>query len=386
MAHIPVTLGTFVALVAACGSAKSASSDNAEDWTVRPPQPPDFYSYYAPDDEPNPCALTGPPATTPGEILVFSDDFVGTQVDTGKWNVANGFVGFASSLNASSPANVIVSDGSLFLVSDRNVADATDAGDSADANSLYPYVSGALDSRGIFARTYGKIEFRGRFPNAPGVWFALVGRPWTGDYPISKIEIVNRPTTDHTQVYLGHQWAPTSVSNNQLSGLVEDADFSQFHTYTIVWNPDSIEWFLDGVSKMRSTGVGVATVPTYWTMGAWVGGWPGDPTIETPFPVSFEIDYFRISRVDGVIGDPAVVVSNPKDTYFKDESLDLQLANLDEVCTHVDIYEGAWRLAERSSAPYRLSLAKISHGQHTFTFVATDGVRTGQTSLTFNVN
>jgi beta-glucanase (GH16 family) len=246
-------LGTFVALVSACGAATSTSADAAEDWTTRPPQPVDMSGYYSPDDEANACELKGPPPITPGDVLVFSDEFLGTQVNPGKWNVKNGFVGFASTSNMSSPANAIVANDSLFLGTDRNPADAA---------PMSPYVSASLDSRGQFARTYGKIEVRGRFPSAKGVWYALVGRPWTGDYPIAKVEIVNRPIADHTQVYFGHQWASTSVPNNQLSSLAEDADFSQFHTYTIEWRPGSIEWFLDGVSKMRSTGVGVATAPT----------------------------------------------------------------------------------------------------------------------------
>jgi len=44
-----------------------------------------------PDDVPEPvCTLTGAPSSTPGDVLVYSDEFDGTSVDTKKWNVGSG--------------------------------------------------------------------------------------------------------------------------------------------------------------------------------------------------------------------------------------------------------------------------------------------------------
>jgi beta-glucanase (GH16 family) len=364
--------------VSACGegskSAGATMGDAGKDWTNRPQAPLDRYGYFTPDDEPNPCQLAGPPPSTPGEVLVFADEFDGTQVDPAKWNVRDSYIGFSNTVNTSSAANAQVHDGSLFLVTDVSAAGAA-----------YPYVSASLDTKGKFARTYGKIEMRGRFPHAPGVWYEQMGRPWTGDYPLVKTEILNRPDAGDTQLYFGQEWAPTTETDRYASQLVEGVDFSQEHTYTVVWKPDSIEWFLDGVSKLPST-KGLTSLPTYWTIGAWVGGWPGKPTPDTTFPVSFQIDSFRVYRVDGVVGDLAIAVSNPRGRYFKDEAIELQLANLDEACAHVNVYEGDWRLAMRATPSYRLPLAKISHGKHTLRFVATDGDRSGETSFTFIVN
>jgi beta-glucanase (GH16 family) len=381
--NIVACLATSIAgvLLATCGGAQNGgaqhNTDAADNWTIRPSQPIDLYSFYTPDDDLNPCELAGPPSVVPGDVLVFADDFEGATVNPDAWNVANGFVGFASSLNTSSPDNAIVTNGSLLIVSDRNPAD-----------SNHPYVSSALDTRRKFARTYGKIELRARFAKASGVWYALVGRPSTSSYPIVRIEAINRSTTDYTQVYLTHEWGPATVpsADRTLSTLVDNLDFSQYHVYTIVWKPGSIEWLIDGVSKMLSTGQTVETDPTYWTMGGWVGGWPGQPPADASWPVAFEIDYFRVSRADGVIGEPRVFIGNPKDIYFGYESLEIQLANFDEACAHVDIYEGEWRMARRTKAPYRFSLQNVSHGDHTFTFVATDGVRTTHSSLALHVN
>jgi beta-glucanase (GH16 family) len=360
-----------------CGSGGANEAEPTETWTIRPRHPEDPYNFYTPDDEPDACPLAGSQGRALEDTIVFEDLFLGTKVDLDHWNVASGYVGFASSLNTSSPANARVQNGSLVLASDRNAAD-----------EQHPYVSAALDTRHTFARTYGRIEFRGRFARAPGVWFALVGRPWKGNYPILRIEVVNRATTDHTQVYLTHEWAgaPAPDAERRQATLVDGIDFSEPHVYTIDWTPDGIEWLIDGESKMRSTDHGVPAAPTYWTMGAWVGGWPGEPPATATWPTSFEIDYFRVTRTGGVIGEPELIIANPKERYFRDESLEFQLANFDEACTQIDVYEDEWRLAKRTTAPLRLPLEKISHGEHTLTFVATDGDRTAKTSFTFIVN
>jgi len=376
VAHLTAILAA--GLVSACGEdskgAGAIMGDAGKDWTERPQAPVDRYGYFAPDDEPNPCQLAGPPSSTPGEVLVFADEFDGAQVDPKKWNVRDSYIGFSNTVNTSSAANAQVHDGSLFLVTDVSAAGAA-----------HPYVSASLDTKGKFARTYGKIEMRGRFPHAHSVWYEQMGRPWTGDYPLVKIELVNRVTPDDTQLLFGQEWMSSTPPNPSL--VIADGDFSEEHTYTVVWKRDSIDWYLDGVLKKHSTD-GVATLPTYWTIGAWVGGWPwiGSMPPDTTFPVSFEIESFKVYRVDGLVGEPAIAVSNPRGRYFKDEAIELQLANFDEACAHVNVYEGDWRLAMRATPPYRLPLAKISHGKHTLRFVATDRDRSGETSFTFIVN
>lgn len=371
----PATLAVLAPATACAGSA--ADREPSERWTVRPAQPQDPYSFYAADDAPEVCELSGPPSSASADVVVFHDEFMGAHVDPERWNVADTYVGYASSLNASSPDNARVSDGSLILVSDKSAPD-----------EAQPFVSAALDTRGKFARTYGKIEFRGRFGAAPGVWYALVGRPWTGDYPVVRIEVVNRASGEGTQVYLTHEWAADSLPDEarKASTRVDDLDVTQDHVYTIIWGPEAIEWQIDGGSRMHSTDHGVAAAPTYWTLGGWVGGWPGAPPEGTAFPVQSAIDYFQVSRVDGVTGEPALAVSNPKASYLRDEALEFQLANFDEACARIDIYEGEWRFARRTTPPYRLSLAKVSHGDHSFSFVATDGTRIARTSLDLHVD
>ena len=106
------------------------------------------------------CKLVGPPAKTTGDVLVYAEDFNGAAVDPVKWNIANAYKGHADVMNTSLPANAVVHDGMLSMVTTKT------------NDPTYPYASGYIDTLGKFSRTYGKVEFRARFQFAAGIWSA----------------------------------------------------------------------------------------------------------------------------------------------------------------------------------------------------------------------
>jgi hypothetical protein len=169
--------------------------------------------------------------------------------------------------------------------------------------------------------------------------------------------------------------------------MIDDVDFSQFHTYSIVSKPGSVEWLIDGVSRMQAADKSVSAVPMYWIMNGWVGGWPGKASSKTPFPVSFEVDHFRVYRVDGVIGEPVIkILSSSEKTRSVNDAIEVALANFDEGCTHVEMLLGSESFVARSAkAPFRFPLTLVGPGEHTITFTATDGVRTTKTATTIEV-
>ncbi len=326
-----------------------------------------------PDDVPEPvCALTGAPASTPGDVLVFSDEFDGTSVDTKKWNVGSGKRGPSSVINTTSPANATLAEGALRIRVDDTSTDPR-----------YPYTSGYIESLGTFARTYGKVEFRARFPYAAGVWHAMWGRAWFESFPEIDIEILNTAAVPRSQVYFVNHWAAPPIPADQRRSYVtfSDTDVSTFHTYTVSWTPNHLEWAMDGVTKMQTTGQGVPTKPVYWIMNSWVGGWAGPPPVTTLMPVTFEVDYFRVYRVDGLIADPEIHLVNPADHYARTDAIRVAAANFDEVCAHVEMYDGGALVNTTSTAPYRFSLARLASGPHALMFVATDGARRTSTTL-----
>jgi beta-glucanase (GH16 family) len=372
--------------VVACGDSGSAPAQ--EVWTAKPGVAADVVdaSVEAADameatDAKEPegplCELKGPPTSAPGDVLVYAQDFNTDALDPLEWNNATGYNGHGTVANTSAPANAVVRGGLLSIVSERNPTD-----------TVHPYVSARIDTLGKFARTYGKIEFRARFPYAGGVWYAIWGRPWSQPFPEIDIEVVNRPEKASTELYFVNHWAaPPLPANDRRSYTMTDTlDVSVFHTYTVLWKPGSLEWQIDGVTKMAAQPRGVPDLPVYWIINGWVGGWPGAPTAATPFPATFDVDYMRVYRVDGVVADPVLKILNPRTKYARTDAIEVAIANFDEACANVEMYEGTTLLRATSTRPLRFAASRFAPGPHTITFVATDGVRKTTTTLETEVN
>jgi beta-glucanase (GH16 family) len=324
------------------------------------------------------CTLAGAPAATTGDVLVFAEDFNGDTVDSDRWNALNGPQGHGTILNSSSPDKALVHDGSLFIVADRSPKDAP-----------LPYVAGFLDTLGKFARTYGKFEFRARFPYVPGVWYAIWATPWSQPFPEIDIEITNLQAP---QLWFVNHWAAPPlpadarrayfVAPKDVKKPTDAVDLAQFHTYTLLWKPGLLELSVDGDVKMRRTDQGVPDLPLAWKINTWIGGWGGTPTAATAFPVSFEVDYVHVYRVDGLVADPSVRLMNRRSgSYAKTDIVQVAIADFDEACTHVEMYDGTTRLKTTSTQPFRFPLSGLKAGAHKLSFVATDGARSAVASV-----
>jgi beta-glucanase (GH16 family) len=251
-----------------------------------------------------------------------------------------------------------------------------------------PYVGGFIDTLGAYARTYGKFEFRARFPKAVGVWYAIWATPWSQPFPEIDIEITNLGAP---QLWLVNHWAAPPlpadsrrtyfVAPKDVKKAADAIDFDQFHTYTMIWEPGFLQLRFDGETKLERTSVGVPDLPLAWRISSWVGGWGGAPTAATPFPVAFEVDYMRVYRVDGLIAPPSIRIMNSKSSYNRTEVVRVALANFDEACAHVEMYDGETRLETKSAGPLQFRLSGLKPGQHKLSFVATDGTRSTVASV-----
>lgn len=322
------------------------------------------------------CDLTGPPPNAQGDVLVHEDNFDGDRLDLGKWNVAEGYRGHGAILNTTSPQYVEVSHGLLSITTDRNHGDPR-----------YPYVSGFVDSLGKFARTYGRIEMRARFPFIPGVWFAMWGRPWTTAFPEIDVEVLNGSKSSTGQLYFVNHWAspPLPPDERRAYSRIGDVDLTAFHDYVIDWRPDRLTWSVDGERRLEAPAQGIPHLPVYWMLNAWVGGWSGAPDERTFVPTAFDVDHVRIYRVDGLVAAPEVTVLRPRSTYSRTRPVEVAIANFDEVCAHVSLYDGDRLVRTSSRAPFKFLLRRLSLGPHSLRFVATDGVRRAEMKLQVTV-
>jgi beta-glucanase (GH16 family) len=371
VAHLLLVCSTLLMF----GCAKS--DDGVPTRSFDDPLPP-LASDDGSSDDPAAAAASGaapgtPGAATPEYVLAFQDEFDGQAVDTTKWFVFDGDPNHRDTTNSASRALATVHDGSAFMSADRS-----------PGNTKFPYAAGYVDTHGMFAQTYGKIEFRARCAYAPGVWYALWGRAWADLVPEIDIEFLGKDTSE---VWFVNHWGVPPLPADQRRGAttVDGADITQFHTYTILWKPDLVEWQIDGKAYRRVTDSTVPHEAMFWVMNGWVGGWGGDPASTTQLPASIEIDYLRIYRLGTWVVPAAIRVANVQASYATGDTVDLELADF-EAGAHVDVSEGSTKLGTLAKPPFRFMPSKLALGAHTLTFTGTDGSRTAATTLAVTIH
>lgn len=168
------------------------------------------------------------------------------------------------------------------------------------------YTSARLISWRKAEFAYGRIESRILVPDGgSGIWPAfwslgtdidVVQWPQTGE--IDFMEYVSRLPdeifgTIHGPGYSGGQ----SYGNVYVFG---EPVYNDYHTFTTVWQPDYIEWYVDGILYHTATpedvpGEWVFNDPVFLLLNIAMGGNFGgtiDPNIE--FPQSMAVDYIRV--------------------------------------------------------------------------------------------
>jgi len=332
-----------------------------------------FFAACGADDAPAQAFHAPLEASTSGTdadwVLVFADEFDGSAIDAAKWTPFEGDPRHKSTINTTSRSLAAVRDGSMFVSAIPTPEDAA-----------FPYATGYVDTRGLFAQTYGKIEFRARCMYAPGVWYALWGRSWKNLVPEIDLEFL---AENINQAWLVNHWGVPPVPADQRRGFttVDGLDITKFHTYTIVWKHDLIEWAIDGKPFRRVTDPAhIPQEPMFWVMNAWVGGWGGIPGPSTIFPASIEVDHLRISRLREWTTPAVIQIDQPKATYARSGAIDVELADFDALA-RVEVWDGDSLVETLTKPPFRFAPKALAPAAHKLTFVGTDGSRTATTVL-----
>lgn len=305
-------------------------------------------------------------------VLSFSDELDATVVDTTKWFVWSGDLHHKGTVNAALPSLAAMHDGSMFVTAA-----------STPENKAFPYATGYVDTHGLFAQTYGKIEFRARAEYAPGVWYALWGRSWSRLVPELDIELL---AEDITQAWFVNHWDVPPLPPDARRGFttVDGLDITKFHVYTITWKSDLVEWQIDGKPYRRVTDVAkIPHDPMFWVMNAWVGGWGGQPSAATQLPAHLEVDYLRIYREAAWTVPPTIRIATTGDVVHEADTIDAELADFASGA-NVEVWEGG-ALVERLGLPFHLPASRLGKGMHSLVFVGTDGSRRASTALDVTV-
>ncbi|KAI8054359.1 concanavalin A-like lectin/glucanase domain-containing protein [Syncephalis plumigaleata] len=188
-----------------------------------------------------------PPATG---TIIWEDDFTGGQLNDERWNYDigdgcdTGMCGWGNWEHQNYTRDSVQTgvDESLLRITARRTGE-------------HSWTSGRINTRGKFSFTYGRMDARVRLPTMDGafsaVWLAPLDNAY-GAWPNSgEIDLVEYQSAWRTRFQPEQVRTPGTVHSanhynmDAASFWAEGNDPSQWHTYSLVWHPDSIEFLLD---------------------------------------------------------------------------------------------------------------------------------------------
>ena len=261
------------------------------------------------------CLLLAIPLAPPASaapVLVWSDEFdgpSGARPNSAKWayDIGNGSGGWGNNeLEAytDKTSNVSLNGTGQLVITARRENSGMPCWNGGNCQ----YTSGKLTTYNRIGWTYGRIEARMKLPYGQGIWPAFwmlganigqVGWPNCGEIDIME-NIGREPTTVHGTIH-GPGYSGAGGIGAARQSPNGQAWSAAYHTYSINWTANRIQWFVDGVLYQTRTPADlggrnwVFNNKFYLIMNLAVGGqWPGNPDSSTQFPQYLGIDYVRV--------------------------------------------------------------------------------------------
>ncbi|MCP3029841.1 carbohydrate binding domain-containing protein [Halobacillus sp. A1] len=288
--------------------------------------------------------------------LVWSDEFVSSKIDQSKWShdtgnwivdengegVSPGWGNNELQYYTDSSENSYIDDGKLVIEAKEE--------EKSDSFGSYDYTSAKLTSKGLFSQKYGKFEARMKLPEGQGFWPAFWMMPEDevyGDWPVSgEIDIMEAAGKDTSEIggtiHYGEEY-PNNTYKGTEYHFPEREDYTDFHTYSVEWEPGEIRWYVDGelyqtLDNWFGKGENQSdkyAFPApfdqefYLIMNLAVGGWyGGNPDESTEFPGTMEVDYVRAYELTGREYKEPVEPVVEKDELPEDAKQPLEDGNL----------------------------------------------------------
>ncbi|RBP06148.1 carbohydrate binding domain-containing protein [Rossellomorea aquimaris] len=254
--------------------------------------------------------------------LVWNDEFNQAEIDRGKWtfDIGNGYTdangqfipGWGNNEKqyyTDRPENARTEDGKLLITAKKEEYEG------------FAYTSSRLKTKGLFSKAFGKFEMKASLPVGKGYWPAFWMLPeddkyggWAASGEIDILEAQgSNPHEAIGTIHYGESWP-----NNKYTGahyaFEDGSTIADEHVYSVEWEPGEIRWYVDG--KLRQTqnnwyskGTGNAANFTYpapfdqpfhMLLNVAIGGnFDGEPTEDTMFPQSMDVDYVRVYDLTG---------------------------------------------------------------------------------------
>lgn len=188
-------------------------------------------------------ALTG--------AVAFFDDFTGGELDRARWQVVTTghVVNDEQQAYVDEPDTVAVTaDGHLALRARRRPGFTTPEGHRFD------FVSGRIHTEERFRFRYGHAAARIKLPYGTGVWpafWALGAGPWPTAGELDILEYVGEPEWVSSAVHGPGYSGDAGIVNRRYFDPGTDA--GDWHIYSVTWQPDRLEFAVDGLLTLRLT-------------------------------------------------------------------------------------------------------------------------------------
>ena len=236
-----------------------------------------------------------------GYQLSWADEFDGETLDMNSYNFEIGdgcpnLCGWGNNeleYYTDEPENIRVEDGKLIMT-------ATQLGTQG-------FRSARIQTKGKKEFRFGRIDVRAKLPEGQGIWPAIwmlgsnideVGWPACGEIDIMEM-VGHQPNVTHGAAHWGNPGDPSTFVGNSIS--LDEKFSEQFHVFTLVWEQNELNWYMDETLFHTITLANVQgatyrfNAPFFMVFNVAVGGnWPGNPDSSTVFPQSMEIDYIRV--------------------------------------------------------------------------------------------
>lgn len=258
-----------------------------------------------------------PQAASPAWDMVWADEFnepAGSPPNPANWTSqigdgsAFGLPGWGNQelqYYTDDPANVATDGKGNLVITLR------ESGESLDCYyGPCRYTSARLVTQEKAEFLYGRIEARILLPPGRGLWSAFwslgadyVERGWPQTGEIDVMEFVGRiPNAVYGTVHgPGYSGGNSYGKSHEL----REPAFNDFHVFGVQWEPDRIEWYVDGIAYHTATpaavpGEWVYNAPVFLVLNLSIGGYFGgevDPDIA--LPASMTVDYVRVFKRSG---------------------------------------------------------------------------------------
>ncbi len=299
--------------------------------------------------------------------LVWSDEFNGTELNTDDWafetgpNPANN----ESQYYTSRPENCTLKEGMLVITGKK------------ENYGGMSYTSARIKTKQNWE--YGKFEARIKLPYGKGIWPAFwmlgknissVGWPACGELDI--MELTGGGNGDKT-VYGTAHWDQNGHAQYGLSYSLSSGKFADdFHVFTATWDPQKIQWYVDGFKyctiDITPSALSEFHNQFYIILNLAIGGnWPGYPDNSTVFPQVMYVDYVRVYQDASSI--PSINLIEPTDNSIYNNGANFSLKSnidYDGKIQKVEFFQGAAKIGETDVEPFEWSLENVPSGCYKF--------------------